>query len=285
MRPGGGTRAAHDAEVFSRHHRLAHGLHGGRAVLHVPVPGDRSVGVLHVDGVPRAAAHRAVAVVVAVALVHDRARCAGDDHDILVVHLLPRERVVEDVGALVVVAARQVVAARAARVVEHLVRIRRVLVDEVGDAVVVEIGAPRALAQRPREVRERLLERGAELALCDQLHAARLDRALDAGVLLGAHLVGGPHVLPASHPGERSLGQSRKDRQGEGDAKRLRGNRIEHHGIPHGRQPCAITLSTRAANSALPRMPERTTSRVRLASWPIQNCTPPRSPPRRRNAL
>jgi hypothetical protein len=52
-------------------------------------------------------------------------------------------------------------------------------------------------------------------------------------------------------------------------------------------QPWAMMAFTRALNSLLVMKSRRTVSRdlALVASWLIQNCTPAKSPPRRRNAL
>ncbi len=149
MGAGAVARAADGAQVLALDHRLADGLGGRRAVLHVAVPGDGPVGVLDVDGVPGAATETTAAVVVAVVLLDDDARSRGHDLHGAVVHEVPVEGPEEEVGALVVVTLGQVVAAGAAVPVPELVGVGGVVVDEARDAVHAGVGHPVGRAQRP----------------------------------------------------------------------------------------------------------------------------------------
>ena len=149
-----------------------------------------------IDRIPRLHVECAAAIELSVLLHHDNARSGGDHDRFFVVHLAPGEGIRRDVGALMVVAVGLIVGPRAAVVVAQLVRIRGIIVDEVGDRARAFFGMARHEPQRPLQRNERRgfgrkfrRERGQAARLQQRVDVAR-DRRVDPRAFRRRDLIG-----------------------------------------------------------------------------------------------
>src|SRR5215468_3898621 len=126
-----------------------------------------------------------------------------------------------------VVAGGSVVGARATVVVEYLVRVRGVLVHEIGDAVIARI-VPRLQLERPAERNRSRRQPRAQKTPGEKLAAARFEARLDVGALPWREA---RHATVNVVSAESGLAQVHRSGTGGNEDEEHRG-REDLHGTP-----------------------------------------------------
>ena len=144
--------ASYHTQEFSCSHSRSHGFCGKRIFLHVSVPCDTSIGVLHINGIPVSTRHGATHIKISVGFINNNAISSGNNFCLIILKLIPPKWPCKNIDTGMIVATIGVVSPCSAVPVFNLIWIIRIMIHIIADAPHVFVRCAVCLFYRPNKL-------------------------------------------------------------------------------------------------------------------------------------